>query len=77
VLHGSEFVALASALEERAALIEQLGAQLKQNADSARPANQLAMNTSAVALNAAVEAAHPGTLKLAHSSLHLPPGPTL
>jgi len=40
----------ASSLEETAASMEQLGSQVTQNADSARKANQLAVNASAVAL---------------------------
>jgi len=40
----------ASALEQTAASMEELGAQVKHNADSARQANQLAMNASAVAV---------------------------
>lgn len=40
----------ASALEETAASMEQLGAQVKHNADSSRQANQLAMRASTVAI---------------------------
>lgn len=40
----------ASALEETAAAMEQLGITVKQNADGARQANQLAMNASTVAV---------------------------
>jgi methyl-accepting chemotaxis protein len=40
----------ASALEETAASMEELSATVKQNADSARLANQLAMNASTVAI---------------------------
>lgn len=40
----------AGALEETASSMEQLGATVKQNADSARHANQLAMNASNVAI---------------------------
>ena len=40
----------ASALDKTAASMEQLGSQVKQNADSAREANQLAQDASAVAV---------------------------
>jgi methyl-accepting chemotaxis protein len=40
----------ASSLEETSASMEQLDAQVKHNADSARQANQLAMNASTVAV---------------------------
>jgi methyl-accepting chemotaxis protein len=41
----------ASALEETAASMEQLNATVKQNADNARAANQLAMSASATAVH--------------------------
>jgi methyl-accepting chemotaxis protein len=44
----------ASALEETAASMEQLGAAVQQNADSARTANQLAINASSVAASGGV-----------------------
>ncbi|MDP1537534.1 MAG: methyl-accepting chemotaxis protein, partial [Burkholderiales bacterium] len=40
----------ASALEQTAASMEELGATVKQNADSARPANHLALSASTVAV---------------------------
>lgn len=40
----------ASALEQTAASMEELGSTVKQNADNARHANQLALGASAVAI---------------------------
>lgn len=61
----------ASALEETAASMEELGATVKDNADNARLANQLAMDASSVAIKGG-EVVHQvvQTMKSIHDSSH-------